>query len=686
MHAHTPPRVVPLFRPGVMAVFVAAMLVAEAGGVGAAGETRPVRGELEAAVRSRCGDCHCGGAKEGGLNLEDLLHPEGADGRAPPSTAERDRERWSAVWQNIRAGVMPPADQPRPTESEREWLVRAIETDVFGVDHARPDPGRVVLRRLNRFEYANTVRDLTGLDIAVIDDLPADDTGHGFDTIAAVLTVSPLLLEKYLAVATHVGERVADVRPSGGDGETPEYPGELRRLFPLGPPPGDEDARVAHRRGTIERLAANAFRRPADEPTVERLVAVAVAGEARHGTFEGGVATALTAVLASPKFLFRVESDADCDEGEGPVPIDEFSLASRLSYFLWATMPDDDLRALASRGMLREQLAPVVDRMIRDPRSEAFVASFAGQWLRVRDIETAPFSLKRIMEIADEKGDGRAQRHFDEKLRPAMRMETELLFAHVLRNGRPATDLLLGRETFLNADLAAHYGIPGVEGDSMRLVELPRGIRHGGVLAHGSVLAVTSTPSRTSPVKRGLFVLESLLGTPAPPAPPDIPSLEVSAKRAGEGASMLEVMRIHRQDAACAACHARMDPPGLALEEYDAIGRLRDGGQAVAGRLMTGEAFADTAELASVIARERRRDFHRCLVEKLFTYAIGRGVEVHDAPTVDLIVDRLESEGRLDAAIHGIVESVAFQRRRREARGVSHLSENEPSSSMQVRR
>ena len=666
------------------------MLLAEAAVAGDFAEPPVGWARLEAALRSHCGDCHCGGAKEGGLDLEELLGPEGDDGRFPPSSPERDRGRrsaaWSAVWQNIRAGVMPPADGPRPSDAERRRLVAAIETDVFGVDHARPDPGQAILRRLNRYEYANTVRDLTGLDIAVIDDLPADDTGHGFDTISAVLTVSPLLLEKYLAVATHVGERLADIHPVGTDGDSLDYAGELRRLFPFGPAPRDEDDRVVHRRKTIERLATRGFRRPVDQPTLDRLVAVAVAGEARHGTFEGGLSAALTAVLASPRFLFRVEIDADCDEAEAAVPVDEFSLASRLSYFLWATMPDDDLFALASRGVLREQLATVVDRMLRDPRSDAFVASFTGQWLRVRDIETAPFSLKRIVKVAEENGDSRVQRHFDEKLRPAMRSETELVFAHVLRNGLPATDLLLGRETFLNADLAAHYGIPGVEGDSMRLVALPGGLRRGGVLAHGSVLAVTSTPSRTSPVKRGLFVLESLLGAPAPPAPPDIPSLEVSAKRAGEGTSMLEVMRIHRENAACAACHARMDPPGLALEEYDAVGRWRGEGEAVAGRLMTGEAFADTAELASLIARERRRDFHRCLVEKLFTYAIGRGVEVHDAPTVERIVDRLEAEGRLDAAIHGVVESVPFQKRRREAHGVSRRSESGPSSRMQARR
>lgn len=663
-----------------------AMLVAGVANAGDIAERPPAQGGVEASLWIHCGACHGGGASEGGLNLEDLLGPEARPRELSASSSDRDHALWTAVWRNIRAGTMPPADHARPSDEDRRRLVAAIERDIFGVNHDRPDPGRVVLRRLNRFEYANTVRDLAGLDMNVLDDLPADDTGHGFDTIAAVLTVSPLLLEKYLAVAMHLGAKCAEVRPASTDGEARDYPRESRRLFAFGPPPPDSNAKEAHRRRTIARLATRGFRRPADELTIDRLVAVAVAGEDRHGSFEGGVAEALTSVLASPRFLFRVEADAPSHETSDDAPIDEFSLASRLSYFLWGTMPDDELLSLAARGMLREQLATVVDQMIKDRRSDAMVARFTGQWLRTSDVETQPFSLKRIMKVGGQKDEKRVARHFDEKLRPAMRMETEMLFADVLRNGLPATDLLLGQKTFLNADLATHYGIPGVVGPAMRLVELPPGSRQGGVLAHGSVLAVTSTPSRTSAVKRGLFVLETFLGVPAPPAPPDIPPLEVSAKRAGKGASMLEVMEIHRRDAACAACHARMDPLGLALEEYDAIGRWRGEGLAVAGRLATGETFKDTAELATRIATERRRDFHRCLVEKLFTFAIGRGPEVFDAPTVDAIVDRLDRENRLDAAIYGIVASAPFQRRRRDISGGAFPADDRPPLTTQVRR
>jgi hypothetical protein len=636
-----------------------------------------------AALRSHCGDCHCDGAAEGGVNLDALLGPDGGVAAWPLSPAHPDRSRWLDVWRNLRAGTMPPPDAPRPSGEERSRLVTGIEEDVFGVAADRPDPGRVVLRRLNRFEYANTVRDLTGLDLDVADDLPADDTGYGFDTIAEVLTVSPLLLEKYLAVAAEVGARIAVIRP-GPTAAGQAYPEPQRRVFPFGPPPDGAAEAAAHRRRTLERLAARGFRRPPDGVTVDRLVAVAEAAEARGDGFEGGVAAALTAVLSSPRFLFRIEGDAAGQEGDA-VLIDEHALASRLSYFLWSTMPDDELFTLAVEGGLRARLTDVVDRMIHDPRSDALVAHFVGQWLRSRDVEALPFSLKRIVKVADEKDEARVQRQFDEKLRPAMRAESELLFAHVLRTGLPATELLVGRSTFLNADLAAHYGIPGVAGAEMRLVELPDG-RRGGILAHGGVLAVTSTPSRTSPVKRGLFVLESLLGVPAPPVPPDIPSLEVAAAKAGKGASIRELMELHRADAACASCHARMDPIGLALEEYDAIGRWRGAGTATPGRLVTGERFTDTAELARRIAVDRRADFHRCLVEKLLTYAIGRGLEVHDAPAVRGIVAGLEAGGGLDAAVRDVVASVPFQMRRRDALVVTASSAPLPSPTTQAPR
>ncbi|MBM4057984.1 MAG: DUF1592 domain-containing protein, partial [Planctomycetes bacterium] len=562
---------------------------------------------------------------------------------------------------NLRAQTMPPADEPQPTADERGRLIDFVSRDVLGVDPGDPDPGRVVLRRLNRVEYANTVRDLTGVDEGLADELPADDTGHGFDTVADVLTLSPLLLEKYVALAARVGDRVAaDGTLGRGPGDRPS---PLQRLFPDGPPPAEPAVVADHLRRTLHRLAERAFRRPVDADTVDRLMAVV--GPAPQ-SFEQGLGAAVTAVLSSPRFLFRLEDDtAEAAADAKAVPIDEYALATRLSYFLWSTMPDDVLFELAAHGRLRGGLAEQVTRMVSDPRNEGLVRNFVGQWLQTRDVEGLAFDARRILgtETRDQ-----ADKIFSGDVRRAMRQETELRFAHVLRAGLPATDLLVGGWTFLNGPLAMFYGIPGVKGRKMRLVELPADAARGGLLGHGSVLVVTSNPTRTSPVKRGAFILDNLLGTPSNPAPPDVPTLEAAAAAVGGQATMRELMAAHRGDALCASCHARMDPLGLALERYDALGRWRDdaAGQTIdtAGRLITGETFADARQLAELIAGPRRRDFHRCLTEKMLTYALGRGLEYFDGPAVDTIVEALERDGRLLTLVQGVVASVPFQMRR----------------------
>ena len=626
-----------------------------------AGQVAAAAGGVETLLRSRCSDCHFDGASEGGVRLDDIGRMDGPG-----------RETAIAAWRNIRAGTMPPAGEPQPTAAERRDLLQRLERDIFGIDATRPDPGRTVLRRLNRVEYAATVRDLTGLDINLVDDLPADDTGYGFDTIGAVLTLSPLLLEKYMALATQVAERVV------AEAEAPDATAQpLPRLFPLGLPPADPAAQPLHLRRTLEILASRGFRRPVDAATIDRLIAVASQPEAQAPSFPRAVAAALTAILVSPRFLFHLheaETEADAVDAAHRSPseytaverLDDYSLASRLAFFLWSSMPDDELFALAAAGNLRRELGPQVSRMIRDPKADALAANFVGQWLRTRDVEAVPVSLKRVLGRGDVKEE---QEAFDTRIRPAMRRETEMLFLHLLRNGGRATDLLVTRSTFLNAELADFSGIEGVAGAEMRLVDLPPSSGRGGLLSHGSFLVVTSTPTRTSPVKRGVFVLESLLGAPPPPAPPDIPGIEAATAAAERGESMQNIMARHRADPACASCHARMDPIGFALEEYDAIGRIRST-HAVAGatgRLQTGESFTGARGLAEVIATERRRDFHRCLTEKLLTYALGRGVEIEDSPTVEAVIERLQEDGRLETLVQEIVASVTFQMQRRQS-------------------
>jgi mono/diheme cytochrome c family protein len=611
--------------------------------------------EVRRLFEESCGGCHFDGAAEGALDLDALFTRLSGTGAAATGP---DHAAWLAVLENLRAETMPPADEPRPTPEARQRMIRFVERDAFAIDPSRPDPGHVVLRRLNRSEYGHTIRDLTGLDLDPANELPTDDSGYGFDTIGEVLTMSPLLVEKVLAVATRIGETVADeaVATEG------RYPEQVRRVFPLGPEPADTARRAEHLRDTIARLGTRAFRRPLDAATCERLLAIAAAAvDAPGGTFERGVAAALTAMLAAPRFLFRVEQPGAGPIDRGAVPLDDYSLATRLSYLLWSSLPDDDLVEVARAGELHQRLGEQVDRLIADARADRFVADFVGQWLKTRDVETAAFDVREILRSRDQ---FMAERIFSPRVRAAMRQETELLVARLLRDDRPATDLLVARETFLNSRLARFYGIPGVEGPEMRLVSLAPDSHRGGLLTHASFLAVTSNPTRTSPVKRGLFILENLLGTPTPPPPPDVPPLEAAA-RSDRRPSMRELMELHRRDALCASCHERMDPLGLALEGYNPLGQWRGhdaDGLDTSGRLVTGETFADARELAEVIAGPRRRDFHRCLAEKLLTYALGRGLEYFDGPAVDTIVDEMERDGGgLRALVQAVCRSVPFR-------------------------
>jgi hypothetical protein len=450
------------------------------------------------------------------------------------------------------------------------------------------------------------------------------------------------------------------------DGSHVEYPKQYYRVFTDGPPPKDAPARSAYARKILRQLAERAFRRPVDEPTLTRLVTLAesIAKQPKM-TFESGIGHALAAILASPRFLFRAEVQPEPNNAGKVIPIDEFALASRLSYFLWSSLPDDELIKLAREGKLRANLRAQVDRLLADARAQRFVENFVGQWLQTRDVEGVNVDVRIFLGLKNTE----AYKVFNQKLREAMRDETELLFSHLLTENRPALDLLTADYSYLNEQLANFYGIPGVKGTEMRKVQLPpESHRAGGILTHGSTLVVTSNPTRTSPVKRGLFVLENILGTPAPPAPPNVPDLEQS-KKAGAKLTMRELMSIHREKPLCASCHARMDPLGLAMENFNPLGvwNATDKGKPIdtAGQLITGEKFKDVAELSQILATSRRDDFYRCLSEKLLTYAIGRGLEYYDTVTIEKIVAGLKADkGAMRALIYGVVESAPFQKRR----------------------
>ena len=487
-------------------------------------------------------------------------------------------------------------------------------------------------------------------------------------------------------------------------------PAEHDRFFP-GEIPADAEGRRAYAKDLLGRFAEKAFRRPVDEATKDRLAGLAMAVSAQEGrTFEAGVAQAMAAVLTSPRFLFREESAEPGASGKYP-PIDEYALASRLSYFLWSSMPDADLIRLAGEHKLRTNLKSQVDRMLADPKSAEFVRNFVGQWLQARDVESVLVNGPAVVardepadpeaekkrarfrelvsrppnelseaekkELQEARGSfGRSFRRFREfeftgDLRQAMRRESEMTFEHVVRGDRSLLELLASDYTFLNERLAKHYGIDGVRGDQMRRVELPPESPRGGILTQGTVLTVTSNPDRTSPVKRGLYILDTILGSPPAPPPPNIPSLEESGKAiAGRTPTLRESMVLHRSQASCASCHSRMDPLGLALENFNALGRWRDKERGnpvdASGKLITGEPFGDIRDVKRILVDRHRPEFYRCLTEKLLTYALGRGLESQDVEAVDAIVGRIEAnEGHASALISGVIESAPFQRRRK---------------------
>ena len=408
----------------------------------------------------------------------------------------------------------------------------------------------------------------------------------------------------------------------------------------------------------LSQIARRAYRRPVTDDDVDRLVVFYDRGR-ENGSFDTGIEMALRRLLVSPEFLFRVERDPDGVAAGTNYAVSDLELTSRLSFFLWSSMPDDELLELAERGELSNDpvFSAQIDRMLSDPRADALVANFAGQWLTLRN-------------AAAVRPDEDAFPDFGEALRQAFRRETELLFTSILREDRSTLDLLAADYTFVNERLAQHYGIPNVRGSHFRRVTFDEGdgdsVR-GGLLGHGSILTVTSYANRTSPVVRGKWVLENILGTPPPPPPRDVPALETA--EGGQALSMREAMEQHRANPVCASCHRLMDPVGLSLENFDAIGRWRDRSEAKraidsSGVLPDGTAFNGPGGLKAALLQHPDR-FVTTVTEKLMTYALGRGVEYFDAPAVRAIVrDAAEDDYRLSSLIKGVAQSAPFRMRR----------------------
>jgi mono/diheme cytochrome c family protein len=737
-----------------------------------------------------CVGCHSGPNPFAGLNLEPLDF----------ANLEDNGEIWEKLIRKLRARQMPPAGMPRPDDATLDGLVKYVESGRDRLAEVKPNPGRTTLHRLNRTEYGNAIRDLLALEIDVADLLPADDIGYGFDNIGDVLSVSPFLLERYLAVAGKISraavgdttmpvqyqtysvnrglkqlDRMSETTPVGSRGGTTvrhrfpvdaeyEISVNLQRgrneevlgmnrerkldlrlddqqlsLFTIAAnrnvrfgagnaPDANLKVRLPVKAGTREigatflkdsvlpegiidrvredqvrtyfegvgtitiagpynvqgpgtttsrekiftcrpaaraddqpcaekilsNLARRAYRRPVTDEDMSQLMTLYRQGAQSYG-FEGGVRLALQKILVSPDFVFRAEYDPAGAKPASVNRITDIELASRLSFFLWSSIPDDELLAVAESGKLSDKsvMAAQVQRMLKDERSSELVKNFIGQYLYLRNIE-------RIVP------DSGSFPTFDENLRQALGKETELLVESTLREDRSIADLLRTDYTFLNERLAEHYGLKGIYGNEFRRVALTDPRRHG-LLGQASILTVTSYPNRTAPTIRGKWVLLQILGTPPPPPPPNVPSLKDDATT--KNLTMRERMELHRTNPTCAACHRLMDPLGFALENFDGIGQWRDTvglGSAVdaSGVLPDGTKFDGPAGLRDVLFA-RRDMFVETFTEGLLTYALGRGVEEYDRPVLRQIMREAHSEDyRWSSIILGIINSAPFQMRR----------------------
>jgi mono/diheme cytochrome c family protein len=727
-----------------------------------------------------CLGCHNGRAKTGGLSLQGLAL-EDITAHGPV---------WEKVLGKVRSGDMPPVTSTvRPDAAAASAFATFLETTLDREAAAHPNPGRALAHRLNRAEYSNAVRDLLAVDVKPGAWLPVDDSGYGFDNIAAVLSTSPALLERYMSAARTVsrlavgdlslkpGEDIYDAKTDPGqasrneqlneqlpfgsrggmsvehyfpvdaeytitlrsstdqnpvngadpyvlrrfvpaglhvigatsprenlkpeaeaagrgggaaggrrgpaaldlylDGErvrrfeTANGPSDVRRMIVSGPynttalgntpsrarvficrPAVAADEAVCARR-ILSSLARQAFRRPVTSADIDPLHAVYQTGRT-GGDFERGIEAALRAILVSPEYLFRIEYDPARARPGQVYRVSDVDLASRLSFFLWSSIPDETLLGLAEQGRLKDPvvLRRQVERMLNDQRAQALVENFVGQWLQIRSVEQVRPDVGIFA--------------FDEALRRSFVQETMLLVGSIVKEDRSLLDLLDADYTFLNQRLAEHYGVPNVYGSQFRRVAVTDQNRRG-LLGQGSILTITSYPNRTSVVQRGRWVLESLLGTPPPPPPANVPDLKAAAN--GKLLSMRDQMQMHRANPVCSSCHSRMDPIGFALENYDGVGRWRDddAGAKVdaSGKLPDGTEFRGPAGLRQLLLTKYKEDFVRTATEKLLTYALGRGLESYDYPTVRAIAREASKDNyRISSLIAGVVHSTPFQMRR----------------------
>lgn len=593
-----------------------------------------------------CLGCHNESKTRGDVNLALAENPR------------QIREQFE-LWQNALTALtdeaMPPDDADQPSAEERDLMIRFLEATLQELDcEMINDPGRPVTRRLNRTEYDFSIEDLTGLDLQLADAFPPDPSGYGFDNIGDVLTLNPVQVEQYDSAAREVVRVVLSGAPESTE-QSPESVAAFRRIFaPALNDQGEwnlEDPNSAAR-NILQQFAQRAFRRPVDEAYVDRLVEVFARAQQQEKSFAESVGYGMRAVLISPRFLLRVEQ-LDV-EAEGAYLVDSYDMASRLSFFLWSRPPDETLLALAAEGRLNDEsvLREQTLRMLEDPRSDALVESFFGQWLELRNVVTHQPDPNRFPEFTPE-------------LRAAMLAEANAVLGVMVRENRSITTILDSDFTFVNQSLAELYGLPGEYSSELVRVNLPDR-RRGGLVTSAALLMIQSDPQRVNVPRRGNFIAGRILGSPPPPPPPNVPPLEEAA---GDTSSLTlrERFELHRNKPDCMGCHAKIDPLGFALQNYDAIGRWADTEVEkpidASGTLPDGRMFDGPVAFKDLLLEEQDA-FAKTLSENLLIYALGRGLEAADRCVIDdMLARHEESGGVFSELVIEIVLSLPFRYR-----------------------
>ena len=594
--------------------------------------TKTFKEHVEPFVKNYCTKCHGGGRAKANINLEvDLKDP----GRGTAFV------HWKKAVANVKVHDMPPEDAARqPTEEERLQFIGWIGK----LKHLSPrNPGPFVMRRLSKVEYANTLQDLYGVNPSIADRLPEEVVGEGY-----LNSISPLQSELFLEIANEVvGQIVAPERKAQTTVQ--------KRLFGRKPPEGTDLRNAA--RQVARSLARDAYRRPPTEAELDVLVDVFDLARGKELDYTASLGWMLKAVLVSPQFLF-IAPAGEAEPNERTVRLDDHHLAARLSYLLWSAPPDAELSALADKGELHQPrtLRAQTKRLLLHPRARALFDGFGAQWLRVNDLEHQVFDPKLFPGMTP-------------ALRVAMMNEARLFFESLVHKNDRAIRLVDSDYTFLNEPLAELYGLgSSVKGPRMRRVRLENPNR-GGILGMPATLAATSFPTRTSPVRRGVWVLEQILGEHVPPPPPDIPQLDAQEPNHVKGLTLRQRTELHTKNPVCANCHQTLDPIGFGLENFDAVGRWRDRNEAgiaidSAGKLPTGAAFSNPAELKRLLAG-RESDLARNLTERFMAYALGRPLEGYDEVVIDQLMTRIAADQyRVRTILTEVIASYLFTHRR----------------------